>query len=229
MARAKEYSVESMGVSPDKVHLAWVTVWLTRCACASLAMRLWLLGSVGIGLLGRVGIGRYISLRGEDVQVEEDRGELGGEEVQHEHAAPAVDSAVRPHDEREQVVRPHQTRVGPAHLGGQLVAMPPQDDAVGSEEAARNTASDQTKRRQPLRKQAGLGRRARRAGSGRGTAQAYPRPAQEQAAERGQRARRRSHGVEQVLGAADIGGIGGTRQWAVGGGQLPMGIGAYGM
>ena len=58
------------------------------------------------------------------------------------------------------MVRPHQARVGPAHLGGQLVAMPPQDDAVGSEEAARNAASDQTKRRQPLRKQAGLGRRA---------------------------------------------------------------------
>ena len=123
MARAKENSVESMGASPDKVHLARVTVWLTRCACASLAMRLWLLGSVGIGLWGRVGIGLHISLRGEDVQVKEDRGELGGEEVQHEHAAPAVDSAVRPHDEREQVVRPHQTRVGPAHLGGQLVAM----------------------------------------------------------------------------------------------------------
>ena len=61
MARAKEYSVESMGVSPDKVHLARVTVWLARCACASLAMRLWLLGSVSIGLLGRMGIGRYIS------------------------------------------------------------------------------------------------------------------------------------------------------------------------
>eukprot|EP00964_Phaeocystis_antarctica_P017773 scaffold9845_cov63-Phaeocystis_antarctica.AAC.4 len=115
---------------------------------------------------------------------------------------PAVDGAVRPNNEREQVVRPHQPRIGPAHLGDQLVAVPPQHNAIRSEEAARYAASDQTECGQPLHKQARLSRRARHADGSGGAAQASARSAQEQAAERGQRARCRSHGVEQVLGAA---------------------------
>jgi hypothetical protein len=148
---------DASGICRMHLVIAGIGHWALGIGHWALGIGHWALGighwALGIGHWA-LGIGRYISLGGEDVQVEEDRGELGGDEVQHEHAAPAVDGAVRPHDEREQVVRPHQPRVGPAHLGAELVAVPPQHDAVGGEEPARYAASDQTKRGQLLRKQA---------------------------------------------------------------------------